>query len=264
MSGGKDQQAKNPDDCLAKLRNAWHMTYGRLGGAQSPATCKGTTMADLISFSKHVEEVLRDADRIPHWTPRAAEKYMADYGDRRQRFEELANGLTLNVIRPRLETMVGYFVNASMQHEEPPTRCSCWFEYSDRFPANARLEFSVEHDARFGKLIVHTKTHMMPVFVRFNEQDNLLLPLDHVDEGQIADWVEERLLEFLDAYLRIDSSGEEFEEELATDPICGMRIRRSDAAASDSYYGHPYYFCSVDCHLKFQQDPKQYVQIKTM
>lgn len=184
-------------------------------------------MADLVSFAKHVEEVLRDADRVPHWTPQAAEKYMAEYGSRRQRFEELAKGLNLNVIRPRLETVAGYFANARMKDEEPPHRSSCWLEYSERFPALTHVEFSVEHDARFEKLIVHTKTHMMPVFVRFSEQDNLPLPLDQVDEVQVADWVEERLLEFLDTYLRIDCGSEEFEEEPATDPICGMRIRRS-------------------------------------
>lgn len=221
-------------------------------------------MADLVTFAKHVEDVLRDADRVPHWTPQAAEKYMAEYGARRQRFEELAQRLNLNLIRPRLETLASFFANASVQQQEPPNRSSCWFEFCDRFPATAQVEFVVEHDERFERLFVRTRTYVMPVFVRFSEQDNLPLPLDQVDDGQIADWVEERLLEFLDTYLQIDCGGEEFKEELTTDPICGMRIRRSAAAASDSYYGHPYYFCSENCHQKFQQDPDQYVQIKTM
>jgi YHS domain-containing protein len=128
----------------------------------------------------------------------------------------------------------------------------------------ARIEFSIEHDVRFEKLIVHTGTRIMPVFVRFNEQDNLPLPLDEVDDGKVADWIEERLLEFLDTYMRIDASEEDPAGEAATDPVCGMQIVRAEAAATDSYYGHPYCFCSNDCLLKFQKDPTQYVQIKSM
>lgn len=221
-------------------------------------------MVDLVTFVKRVQEVLCDECREPHWTPQEAEKYMADYEARRQRFEELAQHLNMTIVRPRLETVASFFVNARLQQEERRNRSSCWFAFCQRFPAAAELEFAIEHDVRFDKLIVHTQTRMMPVFVRFSEQDNLPLSLDQVAEDQVADWVEERLLEFLDTYLRIDGGGEEFADEPATDPICGMRIRRSDAAASDSYYGHPYYFCCVDCHQKFQQDPEQYVRVKTI
>ena len=221
-------------------------------------------MADLVTFARRIQELLRDAYRPRHWTPQEAVEYMAAYGTRRVRFEDLAERLNLRIIRPRLEAVASYFVNAEMQQEEPPNRSSCVFEYCERFPAHARLEFSVEHDVRFEKVVLHTRTHMMPVFVRINEQDNLMLPLDHVDETQAADWIEERLLEFLDTYLRIDGGGDEFSEEPATDPVCGMQISRAAAAASDSYYGHPYYFCCEDCHQKFQQEPNQYVQIKTM
>jgi YHS domain-containing protein len=221
-------------------------------------------MADLVTFVKRVQDVLCDEYREPHWTPGEAEKYMADYTARSQRFEELAKHLSLSIIRPRLETVASFFANASVEHEERRNRSSCWFAFCQRFPAVAQIEFTVEHDVRFEQLIVHAQTRVMPVFVRFTEQDNLPLPLDRVEHDQVADWVEERLLEFLDTYLRIDDGGEEFAEEPATDPICGMRSRRSDAAASDSHYGHPYYFCSVDCHEKFKQDPDQYVQVKMM
>lgn len=220
-------------------------------------------MADLVTFVKRVQEILCDEYREPHWTPQEAEKYMADYAARRQRFEELARRLSLSIIRPRLETVASYFANAEMKQDEPRNRFSCWFAFCQRFPAVAELDFFIEHDVRFDKLIVRTQTRMMPVFVRFSEQDKLPLSLDQVAEDQVADWVEERLLEFLDTYLRIDG-GEEFVDEPATDPICGMRIRRSDAAASDSYYGQPYYFCCAECHQIFQQDPEQYVQIKSM
>jgi len=104
----------------------------------------------------------------------------------------------------------------------------------------------------------------MPVFFYYNEQDNLTLPIDWVRNEEVADWVEERLLEFLDTYLRIDAGSDGLVEEAVTDPVCGMQILLSSAIANDSYYGHPYFFCSKECLAEFQEDPAQYAQVKTM
>lgn len=219
-------------------------------------------MSDLVTFVGHVQEVLRDACREPHWTPEEAERYMADFGVRRDRFEDLAEHLNLRIVAPRLQSVASYFVNATVG-EQRSDRSSCWFGFCRRFPAVTHVEFAMEHDLKFEELIVGTQTRMMPVLVQFTEQDNLRLPLDCVDEDQVADWVEERLLEFLDIYLRIDSESEDFAEEPVTDPVCGMRILRSMAAASDSFHGHPYFFCCKDCCAQFQHDPSQYIPVNT-
>ncbi|GIW83177.1 MAG: hypothetical protein KatS3mg105_4984 [Gemmatales bacterium] len=105
---------------------------------------------------------------------------------------------------------------------------------------------------------------MMPMFIKMNEHDRLTEPLDSIQEDTVAAWVEERLCEFLDSYLRIDRGAEDFQKDAATDPVCGMRISRSAAAASDSFRGHPYFFCSRECQERFAQNPAEYVEVKTM
>jgi len=105
---------------------------------------------------------------------------------------------------------------------------------------------------------------MMPVFIKLNERDKFTSPLDSLQDDAVADWVEERLLEFLESYLRLDRGGEEFDEDAAGDPVCGMRIRRSAAAASDSFHGHPYFFCSRECQERFAREPTAYVNVRTM
>ena len=221
-------------------------------------------MSDLATFASHLDEVVNDASRVRHWNPDEADSYMAEIGDRRERFEELAHRLSDSVVRPRLEILAALFPNALVSKEQLIHSLSCQFEYCDRFPAITTVEFSIEHDIRFERLILHTKARIMPVFVRFYEQDNLPLSLDSVNDEEVAEWVEERLLEFLDTYLRIDAVGGELNEQSATDPVCGMQILRTTAVATDSYYGHPYFFCSKDCHERFASDPTQYAQIKTM
>lgn len=221
-------------------------------------------MSDLATFTNHVQHVLSDGFREHHWPPGQAQRYMAEIGVRRHRFTELACHLNQTIIRPRLSIVSDLFPNTTILDEQMPHGSCCWFAYCDRFPADTSVEFSIDHDVDFDKLIVRTRTRIMPVFVKFNEQDSLLLPLDSVDDTEVADWVEERLLEFLDTYLRIDAEGEENAQSPATDPVCGMRILRSDAVAVGSYCGHPYYFCSEECLSQFLDDPTQYVQVRTM
>jgi P-type Cu+ transporter len=50
------------------------------------------------------------------------------------------------------------------------------------------------------------------------------------------------------------------EEAMATvrDPVCGMDIEPSTAAASEEYRGTTHYFCSESCHQRFVTAPEQY------
>ena len=47
--------------------------------------------------------------------------------------------------------------------------------------------------------------------------------------------------------------------KIAKDPICGMTVDPSKAAATVEFDGQPYYFCSKGCTAKFQQDPNQFL-----
>lgn len=42
------------------------------------------------------------------------------------------------------------------------------------------------------------------------------------------------------------------------DPVCGMSIEESDAAATAEQGGKNYYFCSEDCAEEFRSDPESY------
>ncbi len=44
----------------------------------------------------------------------------------------------------------------------------------------------------------------------------------------------------------------------ATDPVCGMTVDESDAAATAEFGETTYYFCSTDCKEEFESDPESY------
>ncbi len=48
-------------------------------------------------------------------------------------------------------------------------------------------------------------------------------------------------------------------EQMATDPVCKMEVKESEAAATSEYKGNKYYFCALACKKAFDQDPEKYL-----
>ncbi|HUF93104.1 MAG TPA: YHS domain-containing protein [Candidatus Limnocylindria bacterium] len=46
---------------------------------------------------------------------------------------------------------------------------------------------------------------------------------------------------------------------MGLDPVCGMEVNPSSAAASSEHGGQTFYFCSVECKAKFDRSPQQYL-----
>lgn len=47
---------------------------------------------------------------------------------------------------------------------------------------------------------------------------------------------------------------------MAKDPVCGMMVDEKKAAATSTYQGQTYYFCSVGCKQDFDRNPAQYAK----
>jgi len=44
------------------------------------------------------------------------------------------------------------------------------------------------------------------------------------------------------------------------DPVCGMKVDESKAAAKTEYAGVTYYFCSKECQRNFELSPAQWIR----
>lgn len=43
------------------------------------------------------------------------------------------------------------------------------------------------------------------------------------------------------------------------DLVCGMKVKKSQAAAVSEYNGKKYYFCAEACKEKFDKEPEKYI-----
>jgi P-type Cu+ transporter len=46
------------------------------------------------------------------------------------------------------------------------------------------------------------------------------------------------------------------------DPVCGMTVEASTAAAAWDHGGTTYYFCSVGCFDRFRADPEHFLSLR--
>ena len=235
-------------------------------------------MENLASFTSQIAARLQRARLEPRWDDAAVNEYMDQVGGRHDLFDQESKYLISTVIKPRLDCAVENFANACAEISRPGNSCRAQFGYCERFPVTAKVEFSIEHDVSWNLHQVRYEAYMMPLFIKFNEHDRLTLPVEVVMQRQaaqspdltfqpdemidhsVANWVETRLLEFLDAYLQIDRGDDSFSQDIGTDPVCGMRLTRMQSLQTD-YGGHQYFFCSPECVSAFQQQPKKIYQL---
>jgi YHS domain-containing protein len=49
---------------------------------------------------------------------------------------------------------------------------------------------------------------------------------------------------------------------MAKDPVCGMTVDEKKAAATASYQGQTYDFCSAGCKVMFEKTPAKYAEAR--
>jgi YHS domain-containing protein len=127
----------------------------------------------------------------------------------------------------------------------------CQFETRPRFPAATTLGFLVSHDADIENINITYSLQILPVFMSFDKRGAFSSSLDDLDESRLAEWVENRLLYFLDTYLQLAHHEQYQKQNLVHDPVCGTQVNKAFAISESGQGSQRYYFCTEDCRAKF-------------
>lgn len=216
-------------------------------------------MDELASLELRIKEKLAAAEARRRESQEALKSEMAARDDRLASFDRAASRLMERVVRPRVTRLASCFPNA---HVEKPgaveNQCTCRLDHTAEYPASTKLDIGLSAGGDVQSVIVTFALDILPVFFEFKGHDQLVLPLDAIDEATVATWLDEKLLGFVDAYLRLPLVEQYQQENVVFDPVCGMRINMGDAGASIEYQGKTYYFCVEECRDRFLHDPVRY------
>lgn len=225
-------------------------------------------MSDLTELEQQIEQRLAAA-KAKHVLYQGHNRERMQDMDREQRRREQvasrAHELAESLVRPCIARLAVYFDNAELlpTSETGDDRYVCSFRHTERFPATTKLEFAVRPDAENSQICVTYRLEILPIFFEFEREDGLALSADAVDEQAANSWVERKILLFLDTYLKLQEIDPYQQENLVTDPVCGMRINRTSAVAQMEHGGRTFYFCVGECRDKFAAEPSQFVSLPT-
>lgn len=216
-------------------------------------------MDETQELDRQIQERLAVAEQRRNLHQDHLRQRMMETEARYQRFHAVADRVIQTIIRPRMERLAEPFDNAKLEEPRPNSHhVTCQFHRTDRFPASTTLDLGISPDTCIENLLATYRLEILPIYMKFEGQDQLGFPLDAVDGAQLAEWVDRKVLQFVDTYLRLEQVEPYQRENVVTDPVCGMRISKLFAAAQAEFQGHTYYFCVEDCRRKFAEQPARY------
>jgi YHS domain-containing protein len=119
--------------------------------------------------------------------------------------------------------------------------------------ARILLRFAVSPDADARKLVVTYDVEILPVLMKFDSHRELELPLDAVDKAQLAQWLDDRVVDFVHTYLAVHENEYYLKEKMVEDPIAKVRFPKFAAAAKLEHDGGTMYFIDESTLREFQQ-----------
>ena len=183
----------------------------------------------------------------------AQAEHVHDYQERQKRlvtFEKLLAELPA-VWKPRLEALVKRFGD---RVKVTPKLASSSREATFDFESNlarVRLRISASTDRDVRNLVLDYNLEILPILMQFNSHEQAEWPLDAVDRQAIANWLDDRIVDFVKTYLSLHQNEYYLKDHMVDDPIAGVRFPKFAAAAKLERDGKTYYFIGEETHREF-------------
>ncbi len=218
-------------------------------------------MSDLSNLERSIREKIEAQQKKMQQEQQALAHEMAELEQRQTEFQQAADRLMKSVIRPRIEKLAELFPNAELAQFDNGNRnhCVCSFQHTPEYPATVTLDIGIGHDQSIKDLLIVYDLEILPIFFKFPSHQQMAVPIADLQDEKLEHWLDERILEFVDTYLRLGQTEQYQKETMVTDPVCGMRLRKSLTSASEIFQGHEYRFCTELCQSKFVADPERYI-----
>jgi YHS domain-containing protein len=87
--------------------------------------------------------------------------------------------------------------------------------------------------------------------MKFDDRAALAMPLDKIDEGKVAQWVDDRIVKFVQTVAAVHQNQYYLKDHLVTDPVAGVQMPKYAAKATLAAGGQTYYFISDETRNEF-------------
>jgi len=208
----------------------------------------------MAEINKLLSRIDAEFSALDHRIKNAQSEQLQDYQQRQKRlaaFEKLLAELP-EVWKPRLAALLQRF---SGKVKVTPRLSSTNREATMEFLSNLariRLRLSASTDQEVRKLVLDYNLEILPILMKFNSHEQAEWPLDAIDRQAIADWVDDRLVDFVKTYLSLQENEYYLKEHMVEDPIAGVRFPKFAAGATIEWEGKTYHFIADETRREFE------------
>lgn len=209
-------------------------------------------MADLSNLLSRIDAEFSSLKERVH---NLQDQKVAEYKGRQDRLEQFSRVCEQlrEVWKPRLEALAQRFGDkVTVKPDVQPTRRAATFRFKSQL-AHVELTFSATTDSDVRKLVMSCDLDILPVLMQFQPHATLEMPLDQVDPAAVAQWTEDRIVDFVKTYAALHENQYYLKDYLVDDPIAGVQFPKYAAAATLDRQGKTYYFISEETRRAFEQ-----------
>jgi YHS domain-containing protein len=181
---------------------------------------------------------------------------LREWRERRQRIQQLDKVFeTLGEAwKPRLAMLLKKFGDrVQVMPRLTPSSREAAFEFQSNL-ARVRLRFSATTDRDVRRVILGDHLEIVPDFWRYQPHAELEFPIGAVDEAAAARWVDDRIVDFVRAYLSVAESELDAQEHMVEDPVVHVRFPDFAAGATLEWQGQTYYFVGEETRQEFARE----------
>jgi len=151
----------------------------------------------------------------------------------------------------RLRELIEFDVIPALVQTERFYSRSVTLDVKSELAGVVKLAFRLTHDSDVRNILLDYNLEIVPVFFRFNPHARLEMPLEAYDEAAVAKWLDDRIVEFANAYLELHSTKQYQERVMVSDPVAGISFPRYFAAGTLDRDGTTYHFISDESRREF-------------
>jgi hypothetical protein len=164
--------------------------------------------------------------------------------ERGERLEKLGAVLEelSSVWRPRLEALLKKFGDrAKVTPTITPSRRSAQFKI-DNDLARIDLRFTSFADQDVRNVVFTYDLEISPILMKFDSHAEISFPTDKIDRESLAQWIDDRIVSFVQIYLSIYENQYYLKGHLVEDPIAKIQFPKFAAGATLEQNGKTLYF----------------------
>jgi YHS domain-containing protein len=209
-------------------------------------------MSDIKSLSTRIDDEFAVAEKK---VKAMQADLVREYQERRERLGQLEQVFQklAEAWKPRMETLLHKFDGRiEVAPKLTPSTREATFTFAAAL-GRVHLRFSASTDPEVRRVILGYDLEITPVFFRYEPHAELVFPLDAVDVAAAAQWLDDRIVDFVRAYLSMRENNSYTEKHMVEDPVAHVRFPNFAAGATLDWKGKKYYFIGEETRQEFEK-----------